>query len=138
MVQLDEKWSFVGKKAKNRGEDDPDDRFRGDFWDHVAFDPEHRLVLTAIPGERTVEAVQELVADVKKRLGGWTPALITTDESASDQGAILEAFGEEVVPPRTCKPGRPRQPSKVAPEGLRYAAVHKTRKKGRVVSVVHV
>ena len=108
MVQLDEKWSFVGKKAKNRGEDDPDDRFRGDCWDHVAFDPEHRLVLTAIPGERTAETVQLLVADVKKRLGGWTPALITTDESASDQGAILEAFGEEVVPPRTCKPGRPR------------------------------
>jgi IS1 family transposase len=115
--------------------DDPEDQFRGDCWDHVAFDPEHRLVLAVIPGERTAETVHELVADVHERLDGRTPALITTDEYAPYQGAILETFGEEVVPPRTGKPGRPRQPYKVAPEGLNYATVHKTRRKGRVVSV---
>jgi hypothetical protein len=48
---------------------------------------------------------------------------------------ILEMYGEEVVPPRTGKPGRPRKPETAAPEGLRYATVPKTRKKGRVVSV---
>ena len=41
-----------------------------------------------------------------------------------------------MVPPRTGKPGRPRKPYKVAPAGLHYATVHKTRKKGRVVDVV--
>jgi hypothetical protein len=40
-----------------------------------------------------------------------------------------------VIPPRTGRPGRPRKPSKVAPAGLNYATVHKTRKKGRVVEV---
>ncbi|HMB04312.1 MAG TPA: hypothetical protein VKP69_11320 [Isosphaeraceae bacterium] len=135
-VQMDEKWSFVGKKEKNRDEDDPDDRFRGDCWDHVAFDPEHRLVLAVVPGGRTAEAVQELVGDVKRRLGGRTPDLITTDEYAPYRGAILETFGEEVVPPRTGQPGRPRKPYKVAPEELHYATVHKTRKRGRVVAVV--
>ena len=134
-VQMDEKWSFVGKKEKNCDDDDPGDRFRGDCWDHVAFDPEHRLVLAVVPGERTAETVQELVQDVKERLGGRTPDLITTDEYAPYEGAILEAFGEEVVPPRTGKRGRPRLPYKVASEGLRYATVHKTRRKGRVVSV---
>jgi IS1 family transposase/transposase-like protein len=134
-VQMDEKWSFVAKKEKNCDEDDPEDRFRGDCWDHVAFDPEHRLVLAVIPEERTAETVQELVSDVKERLEGRTPELITTDEYAPYQGAILETFGEEVVPPRTGKPGRPRKPYKVAPAGLNYATVHKTRKKGRVVSV---
>jgi IS1 family transposase len=133
---MDEKWSFVAKKEKNCDADDPEDRFRGDCWDHVAFDPEHRLVLTVIPEERTAETVQELVADVKERLEGRTPELITTDEYAPYQGAILETFGEEVVPPRTGKPGRPRKPYKVAPAKLNYATVHKTRKKGRVVSVV--
>src|SRR5262249_42668960 len=49
---------------------------------------------------------------------------------------IVEAFGTEVVPPRTGKPGRPRKPYKVAPERLNYATVHKTRKQGRVVDVV--
>src|SRR3954471_4269369 len=38
-LQMDEKWSFVAKKEKNRDGDDPEDRYRGDCWDHVAFDP---------------------------------------------------------------------------------------------------
>ena len=132
---MDEKWSFVAKKEKNCDEDDPEDRFRGDCWDHVAFDPEHRLVVSVVPGERTTESVRELVGDVKGRLDGRVPELITTDEYSAYEGAILEAFGTEVVPPRTGKRGRPRKPYKVAPAGLHYATVHKTRKKGRVVDV---
>ena len=135
-LQMDEKWSFVAKKEKNCDEDDPEDQFRGDCWDHVAFDPEHRLVVSVVPGERTGESVRELVTDVKERLGGRAPELITTDEYTAYEGAILEAFGTKVVPPRTGKPGRPRKPYKVAPAGLHYATVHKTRKKGRVVDVV--
>ena len=134
-LQMDEMWSFVAKKEKNCDADDPGDQFRGDCWDHVAFDPEHRLVVSVVPGERTAESVQELVTDVQGRLGGRAPELITTDEYSAYQGAILEAFGTEVVPPRTGKPGRPRKPYKVAPMGLNYATVHKTRKKGRVVEV---
>jgi IS1 family transposase len=134
-LQMDEKWSYVAKKEKNCDDDDPEDQFRGDCWDHVAFDPEHRLVVSVVPGERTTESVQELVGDVKGRLGGRTPALITTDDYSAYEGAILEAFGTEVVPPRTGKRGRPRAPYKVAPAGLHYATVHKTRKKGRVVDV---
>ena len=135
-LQMDEKWSFVAKKEKNCDEDDPEDQFRGDCWDHVAFDPEHRLVVSVVPGERTAESVQELVTDVKERLDGRVPELITTDEYSAYEGAILEAFGTEVVPPRTGKPGRPRKAFKVAPAELHYATVHKARKKGRVVDVV--
>jgi IS1 family transposase len=134
-IQMDEAWSFVAKKEKNCDEDEPEDRLRGDCWDPVAFDPEHRLVVSVVPGERTAESVRELVGDVKGRLGGRAPALITTDEYSAYEGAIPEAFGTEVVPPRTGKPGRPRSPYKVPPEGLSYATVHKTRKKGRVVEV---
>jgi IS1 family transposase len=134
-LQMDEKWAFVAKKEKNCDKDDPEDRFCGDCWDHVAFDPEHRLVVSVVPGERTAETAQELVTDVKARLGGRTPALITTDEYAPYKGAILEAFGTEVAPPRTGRPGRPRASYKVAPAGRNYATVHKTREKGRVVDV---
>lgn len=134
-IQMDEAWSFVAKKEKNCDDDEPDDRFRGDCWDHVAFDPEHRLVVSVVPGERTAESVEELVRDVRERLAGRVPRLITTDEYSAYEGAILEAFGTEVVPPRTGRRGRPRSPYKVAPEGLNYATVHKTRKKGRVVEV---
>jgi hypothetical protein len=116
--------------------DDPADQFCGDCWDHVAFDPGHRLVLAVISEERTVETVHELVGDIKDRLDGRTPELIMTDEYAPYQGAILETNGEEVVPPRTGRPGRPRKPYKVVPAELNYTTVHETRKKGRVVSVV--
>ena len=49
--------------------------------------------------------------------------------------ALLAAYGEEVRPPRTGKPGRPRLPYRVPGPNLRYAVVHKTRRKGRVVHV---
>jgi hypothetical protein len=98
-------------------------------------DPENRLVVSVVPGERTAESVQELVTDVQERLGGRTPAWITTDEYAPDAGAVLEAFGHAVVPPRTGQPGRPRKPYKVAPAGLNDATVQKTREEGRVVNV---
>src|SRR5580700_4442374 len=79
-LQLDEKWSFVAKKEKNCDDDQPADRFCGDCWDHVALDPENRLVVSVVPGERTAESVRELVDDVKGRLDGRVPELITTDE----------------------------------------------------------
>jgi hypothetical protein len=50
---MDEKWSFVGKKQENCDGDDPADQGRGDCWDHVAIDAEHRLVLCVLPGKRT-------------------------------------------------------------------------------------
>src|SRR5262245_60603401 len=92
-LQTDEMWSSVAKKEKNGDEDDPEDHVRGDCWDHVALDPEHRLVVAVVPGERTAESVQELVNDVKGRLGDRAPELITTDEYSAYEGAILEAFG---------------------------------------------
>ena len=83
----------LNQVEKNCDEGEPEDRFRGDCWDHVAFDPEHRLVVSVVPRERTAESVQELVGDVKERLGGRIPGLITTDEYSASEGAILEAFG---------------------------------------------
>ena len=133
-IQMDEAWSFVAKKEKNCDDDEPDHRFRGDCRDHVAFDPEHRLVVSVVPGADG-ESVQELVRDVQDAPAGRVPRLITTDEYSAYEGAILEAFGEEVVPPRTGRRGRPRSPYKASLEGLNYATVHKTRKKGRVVEV---
>jgi IS1 family transposase len=98
-------------------------------------DAEHRLVVSVVPGERTKENVQALVNDFQQRTGGRKMNLITTDEYAAYPDAILQAYGEEVVPERTGKPGRPAAPYKVAPPDLNYATVHKTRKKGRVVKI---
>jgi hypothetical protein len=58
--------------------------------------------------------------------------LMVSDEYSAYEGAILKAYGRKITPPRTGKPGRPRGARLVPREGLRYAVVHKTRKKGRV------
>ncbi len=61
--------------------------------------------------------------------------LMTTDGYPAYEDAILQADGETVTPPRTGKRGRPRAAYQVAPEGLTYAVVERTREKGRVVSI---
>ena len=57
-----------------------EDARHGDNWDHVAFDPEHRLVVSVVPCKRTEEKVQQRVADFKERTGGRLMNLLTSDE----------------------------------------------------------
>jgi IS1 family transposase len=125
----------VGKKEKHCDPDNPDDAEQGDNWDHVAFDPEHRLVVSVIPGKRTSEKVRQLLNDFKERTEGRLMNLITTDEYPVYETEILEAYGETIVPERSGKPGRPQKPYKAPPPGLNYATVHKTRDKGRVTKI---
>lgn len=134
-AQFDEKWAFVGKKQKHCDPHDPADARQGDNWDHVGFDPEHRLVVSVVPGKRTVQNTQALVRDFKARTDGRLMNLITTDEYAPYREALLKAYGQCLLPPHTGRRGRPKGPRWVPPPSLRYATVHKTREKGRVVKV---
>jgi len=134
-IQLDEKWSFVAKKEKNCDPTDPADDHKGDWWDHVAFDPEHKLVLAVVPGARVGESAEEIVREVEGRLGVRPPRLITSDEHAPYETAIEAVFSEE-VPRAEGRPGRPRLlPRRRPVAGLLYATVRKRRSGGRVVSV---
>jgi len=134
-AQFDEKWSFVGKKEKHCDPAKPADARQGDNWDHVAFDPEHRLVVSVVPGKRTEEKVQQLVQDFKERTGGRIMNLLTSDEYPAYKTAIFDAYASEQPRARTGRPGRPRKPKKKLPKGLKYATVHKERHNGRVVKV---
>jgi len=126
----------VGKKQKNCDPNDPDDAQCGDYWDFVAFDPEHRLVLAVVPGARSAENAEAIVEEVKQRLGDPPPALMTSDELSAYATAIETTFGEPVPPPPQRGPGRPRIiPETRWPEGVCYATVHKHREQGRVVAV---
>lgn len=131
-VQFDEKWAFVGKKEANC---EPDEKDQGDNWDHVAFDPVHRLVVSLVPGKRTKANVDRLVKDFARRTAGRLMNLITSDEYTPYKDAILRVYGERVPQPRRFRRGRPPKPRLEPPEGLLYATVHKTRRKGRVVRV---
>lgn len=83
----------MAKKQANCDPDDPADARRGDCWDHVALDPEHRLVLAVVPGKRTAANVEALVRESHRRTSGRPMRLITTDEYAPYREAILQAYG---------------------------------------------
>lgn len=135
-AQFDEKWSFVAKKQAHCDPEDPADGQDGDWWDHVAFDPEHRLVVSVVPGARGAEETEALVSEFHRRTGGRTMDLMTSDSYPVYETAILQVYGETVVPPPTGKPGRPKSPYRVPHADLTYATIEKRRAKGRVVEVL--
>lgn len=125
----------MGKKEKHCDRDDPADDFQGDHWDHVAFDPEHRLVVSVVTGRRSEDHTRLLVEDFHRRTEGRIPDLLTSDEYPAYAAAILEVYGEEIQPPRQGARGRLPKPRRVLPDELVYATVHKTREGNRVVAV---
>lgn len=126
----------MAKKQKNCDPADPDDDHCGDYWDHVAFDPEHKLVLAVIPGARTTENTEALVGKVSQQLGGKPPELMTTDEYPAYATAIEKTFSKLVAAPQKRKPGRPRiLPERRLPDDVIYATVHKHRENNRVIAV---
>ena len=76
-----------------------------------------------------------MINDFAQRVNdGKPPRLFTTDADWCYKGALLAVYGKWVIPERTGKPGRPRQPYQVVSD-MQYVTVKKGRKGGRVVNV---
>jgi len=115
--------------------EDTSDHTKGDCWDHVAFDPEHRLVLGVIVGKRSGTRILKLMQQVRVQLQGRVPKLVTSDEYAS-YATVLDLIWNQPERPRPSGQGRKRPPKKRRKQKkLNYATVCKRREKGRVVAV---
>jgi hypothetical protein len=134
-VQFDERWNSVARKEKACDPGDPADGDRGDDWDHTAVDPECRLLLAVVPGERPAANCKKVVQEVYRRTDGRGAMLLTSDGYAPYATAIGEVYGQWVQPERKPGPGRPPKPRREMPAGLVYATVTKRRERGRVVEV---
>ena len=97
-MQLDEKWDFVGKKQRHCDLEKAADHRKGDCWDHVAYDPEHRLVLQLVVGRRSGGRVLELLRGLKGQLQGRTPRLITSDNFGPYANCVELVFGSPERP----------------------------------------
>jgi IS1 family transposase len=95
----------------------------------VAFDPEHRLVVSVVVGKRTEENARQVVHELYERTDGRFLNLITSDEYSAYPAAIAAVYAE----PEPSPPGQPAVER--LPEELVYATVHKTREGNRVVKV---
>ena len=137
-VQLDEKWSFVAKKQARCDPGDPADDHKGDWWDHVAYDAEHRLILAAVSkacGGIEDAGGSKATSGVYGRRG-VADVLLTSDEYPAYEPAIGHVYGEPEPPKPPGTPGRrPVLPPRHTRSGLTYATVHKEREKGRVVAI---
>ena len=120
-IQFDEKWAFVYQKERPCDPARLGDRRRGENGDHVAFDPQHRLVLDVVPGKRHQRQIRTLVQAAQRRTGGRMMRLLTRDESRAYRTEILSTYGVQEKVIRTGKPGRPRTLRTIRPPNVRYA-----------------
>lgn len=90
-VQLDEIWSFVGCKQKNKERGKSGD---GDCWTWTAIDADSKLAVSYLVGLRDSGYAAEFVQDVASRLKGR--AQLTTDGLGLYIEAVEGAFGADV------------------------------------------
>jgi IS1 family transposase len=89
-VQVDELWSFVGKKGKRASAEDKA-QGRGDAWTWYALDQDSKLIIAYRVGNRDAVTARAMVADLADRLANRVQ--ITTDGLTWYLGAVEQAFG---------------------------------------------
>src|SRR6185295_14860379 len=65
-IQCDEIWQFVGAKAKNVPEEKKGEW--GDCWTWTALDPDSKLIVSWLVGQRTQACAYDFMHDVAARL----------------------------------------------------------------------
>ena len=87
-IELDEVWSFVKKKRRNMGAEDPDTV--GDQFIYLAMDSTGKAIISWFVGKRSTRNTINFVADVRHRVMGRPE--ISTDGYAPYIRAVDEAF----------------------------------------------
>ena len=92
-IQVDEIWSFVGKKQRRlTAHDDP--TTTGDMWTFVAIDADSKLIPCYRIGKRTGREAQAFMADLESRLSNRVQ--LSSDALAAYVEAVELAFGSNV------------------------------------------
>ena len=132
--QLDEMWSFIGKKEKNLDPVEKLQKILGDAWIWIAFDATNKITLAYNIGKRTLPYAISLIKDVK-RITKRMPDLFSSDQLDQYAKALLQVYGTIVYPNRKPGPGRPPNPRITPLKDLNYVQVVKQYEKYRVVKV---
>jgi IS1 family transposase len=92
VIELDESWSFLFKKAKRVRPEDPKEY--GDCYLFLALDATSKAVLTYVVGKRSTENTRAIVSDLRARV--LNRPQITADGWSAYPDAIERAFGDDV------------------------------------------
>ena len=132
--QLDEMWSFIGKKEKNLDPVEKLQKILGDAWIWIAFDAVNKITLAYNIGKRKLAYAISLIEDVK-RVTKRMPDLFSSDQLDQYAKALLQVYGRIVYPTRKPGPGRPPNPRVLPSKDLNYVQVVKEYRNYRVVKV---
>lgn len=91
-VQVDEIWTYVGKKQKQLRENDSKEF--GDQYVFVAMDAETKLVPAYKVGKRTVATTNSFIKDLQYRI--ITRFQLSSDAYSAYFNVVDEVFGEDV------------------------------------------
>ena len=94
-IQIDEAWTYVGKKNKQFKDEDIGDTKLGTQFVFVAMDRETKLIPTFRLGKRDLSTVIPFINDLKEKIKGRTH--ITSDSYKPFTTAIIRAFGLKKV-----------------------------------------
>jgi transposase-like protein/IS1 family transposase len=93
-LQVDEIWTYVGKKARKARHEDSTEI--GDQWIFVGMDAETKLVASFRIGKRSWENTSAFTADLYKRMADTHRTQVTTDGFYFYRTAVPDAFGLDV------------------------------------------
>jgi IS1 family transposase len=88
-LELDELWSYVGKKQRRVTQDDPADL--GDQYVFIGIDATRKAIISYLVGKRDGENTNAFLADLRRRIVN-TPE-ISSDGWAAYPDAVERAFG---------------------------------------------
>ncbi|MBI1179339.1 MAG: transposase [Alphaproteobacteria bacterium] len=91
LIEVDEIWSYVGKKQKRLTTADGEDK--GDQYIFTALDAISKAILSYEVGKRTMETTQTFIYDLRHRITNVPQ--ISTDAFPAYEQAIEYAFGDD-------------------------------------------
>ena len=132
--QLDEMWSFIGKKERHLDAMEKMQGILGDAWIWIAFDAVNKVFLVANVGKRTLPYAVEVVKEVN-RITSRIPLLFSSDQLPHNANALLQVYGKKAYPPHKKGPGRKPNSRLIPPDKLLYVQVVKQYKGNRVSKI---
>lgn len=110
-IECDEIWSFCYAKGKTavKLEDGPDDA--GTIWTWTAIDPDSKLIVSWLVGNRDLDSARKFMYDLNSRLANRVQ--ISTDGWLSYPEAVTDAFGYRVDFAQIVRPKDLEDPSQM-------------------------
>jgi IS1 family transposase len=93
-IEVDEVWSYVGKKQRHVGPNDNPDTV-GDFYTFIALDSDTKLIPVYRVGKRDLPTAQAFISDLASRLSNRIQ--LSSDKLKAYVEAVEATFGANLI-----------------------------------------